>query len=207
MKPVHTWIFFIYLILFSYNFSFADYESYPKTRFDLRHHLYTGLRGSSFEEQGSSFGLGVTKMMNRSFLVPTFSFAVIGTSGRQTFNDNGSDVEAGFNYYAANADFSIQLYLLGRRTTGINVYLTGGGLVGYNYIALSKDITTTYIPYTDQSISTGYLTGAGAEFILGTNSPNKWTIFSQITLKNESAILLKQKFDLNSIIFSAGIGW
>lgn len=89
---------------------------------------------------------------------------------------------------------------------GFNVYFSSGGVLGYNFVALGKEVDLQSIRYSDQSFSTGYMAGIGSEWILSSVSNNKWNLNAEVLYKSENATLLNTKYDLSCMIFSLGLG-
>lgn len=184
-----------------------NYGIYPRTRLGARQSLYSGEKGKSFTEASVGYGAGVSVFLDGRHFIPFFGFNVGTMTGRQVFLDNSTEVTSSFTYYSAATEMGLQIFPIERRTKGFNVYFVGMGIVGYNFVALSKNVTLTSIPYSDQSFSAGYAAGIGTEWIMNNASPNKWALNAEVLFKKESATLFKQTFDLSSMVFSVGLGW
>lgn len=169
--------------------------------------LYSGEKGKSFAETSAGYGAGISVFLDGRHFIPFFGFKVGTMTGRQVFLDNTTEVTTSFNFYSATTDIGLQIFPIERRTKGFNVYFTGIGIIGYNFVALSKSASLTSIPYSDQSFSAGYAAGIGSEWILSNASVSKWTLNAEVLFKKESATLFKQTFDLSSMVFSVGLGW
>jgi hypothetical protein len=184
-----------------------NYGVYPRTRLSAHQSLYSGEKGKSFAETSVGYGAGVSVFLDGRHFIPFFGFNVGTMTGRQAFLDNSTEVTSSFTYYSASTEMGLQIFPIERRTKGFNVYFVGIGIVGYNFVALSKSVTLTSIPYSDQSFSAGYAAGIGTEWIMNNASPNKWALNAEVIFKKESATLFKQTFDLSSMVFSVGLGW
>lgn len=202
----HLIVFWIF-IFFCIRADASSFGLFPKTRIGARQALYSGEKGKSFAEASLGYGGNVTVFLNGSRLIPYFGFSFNTISGRQTFLDNTTEVSSSFNFYSAATELGFQVYPIERRTKGLNVYFSGVGVVGYNFIALSKSTTLSSIPYSDQAFSAGYVAGVGAEWILSNTSLNRWTMNVEVLYREENATLLKKTFDLSSLIFAVGFGW
>ncbi len=199
---------FIFISLFLRLASEANnIGKYPRTRLGIHQSLYSGEKGKSFTETSVGYGAGVSVFLDGRHFIPFFGFNVGTMSGRQIFLDGSTEVTSPFNYYSAAAEMGLKVFPIERKTKGFNVYFVGKGIAGYNFVALSKSVTLTSIPYSDQSFSSGYTAGIGSEWIMNNASPSKWTLNAEVHLKKESATLFKQTFDLSSMIFSVGLGW
>lgn len=185
----------------------SNYGVYPRTRLGIHQSLYSGEKGKSFTETSVGYGAGVSVFLDGRHFIPFFGFNIGTMAGRQAFLDNSTEVTTSFNYYSAATEMGLQIFPIERRTKGLNVYFVGIGVVGYNFVALSKSATLTSIPYSDQSFSAGYAAGIGTEWIMNNASPNKWALNAEVIFKKESATLFKQTFDLSSMVFSVGLGW
>ncbi len=185
----------------------GNYGVYPRTRLNVHQNLYSGEKGKSFAETSVGYGAGVSVFLDGRHFIPFFGFKVGTMTGRQVFLDGTTEVTASFSSYSAATEMGLQIFPIERRTKGFNVYFLGIGLVGYNFVALSKNATLSSIPYSDQSFSGGYAAGIGTEWILNNASPNKWALNAEVVFKKESATLFKQTFDLSSMVFSVGLGW
>jgi hypothetical protein len=184
-----------------------NYGVYPGTRLTVSNNLYSGEKGKSFAEASVGYGGGVSIFLDGSYFVPFFGFNLGMITGRQAFQDSVTLVTSTFTYYSATTQIGIQVFPIERRTKGFNVYFEGVGIAGYNFVALSNKVTLTSIPSSDQSFSAGYGLGIGTEWIINDESLDKWALSAGVLFKNESATLFKQKFNLNSMSFSVGLGW
>ena len=198
---------FIFFFLIGANAFAQGNILFPKTRLQAHQTLYSGEKGQSFAEAGAGWGVGITSYSDGRRLAPFLGLHLTVMTGRQTFLDNETEVSASFNSYLASTEIGANFYPIERRTRGMNVYISGAGLVGYNFVSLSRGASLSSIPYSDQSFSGGYALGMGAEWILSTIGPTKWTMTTDFLFKKESAVLLKKQFDLSSIVFSVGFGW
>lgn len=184
-----------------------NYGLYPRTRLSAHQNLYSGDKGKSFAEASTGYGAGISVFLDGKHFIPFFGFKIGTMTGRQVFLDDSTEVTSSFNFYSATTDIGLQIFPIERRTKGFNVYFTGIGIIGYNFVALSKSTTLTNIPYSDQSFSGGYAAGIGSEWIMNNASPNKWALNAEVLFKKESATLFKRTFDLSSMVFSVGLGW
>ncbi|AHZ86574.1 hypothetical protein EP01_16765 [Bdellovibrio bacteriovorus] len=180
---------------------------FPGTRVSAFQSVYSGEKGKSFAESSAGVGAGVSVYMDGKYLTPYFGFKVGSMAGTQMFLDNTSEVSTSFNYYSASAEAGFHLFPIERRKKGFNVYFSGGGVIGYNFVALNKEASLENIPYSDQSFSTGYVAGVGSEWILNSADKNKWNLNAEVLFKNESSTLFNQRYDLSCMVFSLGLGW
>lgn len=168
--------------------------------------MYSGDKNTSLGEGSPGYGVEITISNDGYFLIPFFSSSLSMINSKQSFLDSATPVTSNFTYYGAEADVGLLLFPLSRRTKGFNTFLSGAGIVGYNFIALSKSTVLTSIPHNDQSFSAGYSAGLGAEWILGEDK-KKWSLLAKVEYKSASSTLLKRTFDLNRVCLSLGMGW
>ncbi len=200
-------LFLISILLGSLNVEAQDYSIFPRTRIHIHQNLYSGDKGKSFAESGAGFGGGITVTRDGVYFVPFFGFGVSTLSNRQVFLDGSTQVTSSFTYYSAYTDIGLQLFPIARRKSGFNLYVKGGGTLGYSFLALNKSTTLASIPYSDQAFAFGYLAGVGTELILGSASPKKWSLYAEVLFREESASLLERRFDLSSLQLALGLGW
>lgn len=182
---------------------------FPSTIFRVQQHSFSGQKNKSFSEALPSYSGGVAVLMQREYFAPYLGFNFGGQSGKQTFLDGDTEFTSGYNYQYGSAEAGIYFFPLGRMGKGLNIYVNGAGLVGYQSINLKTTATLTKLTSkTEQAFSTGYKGNVGFEWIL-TNRGNqaKWTIYSEVGFKKESTQLLKQTFLLDSLSYTIGLGW
>ncbi|WP_374001780.1 hypothetical protein [Bdellovibrio bacteriovorus] len=180
---------------------------FPSTRFSAYQSIYSGEPGKSFAETATGLGAGITVFMDGKRLIPYFGFKVGSMTGTQTFLDGTAEVSSSFKYYNSTAEAGLQLFVIERKKRGFNVYFSGGGVLGYNFVALGKTVELQNIHRSDQSFSTGYAAGIGSEWILTSANNNKWNFNSEVLYKSEGATLFNSKYDLSCMVFSIGLGW
>ncbi len=199
---------FLIFVLVSSPKSFGQVVSpYPRTRVSVNQYLFSGDKYKSLAESQSALGASIKVQSAGSYFAPVFGFNLLGLNGRQDFYDGGTTaVTSPFNYYSASTDIGLQYFILERSKKGMNIFLSGSGILGYNFISLSKNTTLTTIPYSDKSFSYGYAAGIGAEFIFS-GANNKWSIYLDAQIREESTQILDQNFDLGGLMISLGLGW
>lgn len=200
-------IFLFLIVLASATVEAQELSTYPRTRIHLHENLYSGEKGRSFAESGAGFGGAITVTRDGIYFVPFFSFGISTVSNRQVFLDGATQVTSAFTYYAANTDLGLQFFPIARRKSGFNLYVKGGGILGYNLLAINRAATLTTIPYSDQAFSFGYLAGVGTELVFKSMGPRKWSLTAEVLFREESATLMERQFDLSSLQIALGIGW
>lgn len=201
----------LHLILFIFAVCSVSYSQvlspYPRTRVSVNQYLFSGDKFKSFSESQSATGASMKVQSGSLHFAPVFGFNLLALNGRQSFYDGGTTaVTSSFNYYSASTDIGLQYFILERSKKGMNIFLSGSGILGYNFISLSKNTTLTTIPYSDKSFSYGYAAGIGAEFIFS-GANNKWSLYLDAQIREESTEILKQNFDLGGLMISLGLGW
>ncbi|MBX3034498.1 MAG: hypothetical protein KF865_11290 [Bdellovibrionaceae bacterium] len=205
---LNTFFALILPLLMSTTKCFADNLGlFPKTYISVQESIYSGDKNISFSEGSPGYGLELTVLNEGRTLAPFFSSSISMINSRQSFLDSTTSVSAGFLYYGAEAEAGLIFFPISRRNKGFNAFLSGAGIVGYNFLSIDKNVSLTNIPHNDQSFSAGYSAGLGAEWIVSTDSSRKWTLFSKIEYKSASATLLKKTFSINRGCLSVGIGW
>lgn len=189
------------------NSAFARDYLYPKTRLMIHQVMYSGEKGKSFAETGIGYGISLSVFADGNFLSPYFSIQGASLKNNQIFLDGPNEVKSSFIYYYGAAEPGIQYYVIPRRKTGANVYISGSGIIGYNYVALEKNLSLSHISNTDQSFSLGYATGIGTEYVFSSNPKSRWALIGQIQYRQEKAQLLKTNFDISSLNLSVGASW
>ena len=183
-------------------------SSYPRARISANQYLFSGDKYKSFSESQSATGASIKIQSGGAHFAPVFGFNLLALNGRQDFYDGSTNVVTSiFNYYSASTDIGLQYFILERSKKGMNIFLSGAGVLGYNLISLSKNTTLTTIPYNDKSFSYGYAAGIGAEFIFSTAPNYKWSLYLDVQMREESTQLLEQNFDLGGLMISLGLGW
>lgn len=185
-------------------------SNFPRTMITARHSTYSGEKGKSFAETGSGFGGGVSIFLDGSHFAPFVGVFYGQTSGKQSFNDNGKLVPSTFVFQSASAELGAQIYPIERTYKGVNLFISGAGILGYHSLALSKKQTFEKIPNSDQGYSTGYRAGLGAEWILKNSnyvSTSKWCITLDINYRNEFTNIMNQTIYLNSLQVGLGLSW
>ncbi len=199
--------FFNIIIAFFSVVSFAQVPgSYPKTYLSAQENIYTGQNDFSFAGGSPGYGLKLTVLDEGQYFAPYFAadFSTINSS--QNFLDSTTTVKANFVYYGSDADLGLFFFPIRRREKGFNVFVSGGGILGYNFISLNKNVTLNSIPYSDQAFSAGYTAGIGVELIFG-QVDRKWSLLAEVEYKSSTAKLLNSTFSLNNGCFSIGVGW
>lgn len=181
--------------------------SYPKTRMGVLSAAYSGEEGRSFAESSPAMGLTLNVSSEAKHFSPFVGLKLITVSGDQTFLDGTTEIESKFVYSSASVELGVHLYPLERRSRGINVYVSGGASLGYNYLALDKDTEVTDIPKSDQVFSAGYVAGFGFEWILSEAGRDRWSLFGEAMAVTESTTLLEKTYKLDRMILAVGLSW
>lgn len=188
--------------------SLAQVNFFASTKLLFAYPQYSGVANSSFSETGSGISGELQVDLHGIWLAPFGRMRAVYVASTQSFLDGASSVESDFTYLQGGFDLGANFFPMKRRKSGFNIYL--GALLGLSYhtIQLDASTTTTSIPKSDQSVSTGYGGLLGAEFVLGGNSKNKWTLVTELTHRFENAKILGQSsFDLRNVTLSVGLGW
>jgi hypothetical protein len=168
---------------------------------------YSGEEGRSFAESSPALGFTLNVSSEAQHFSPFVGLKLITASGDQTFLDGTTELESKFIYYSASVELGVHLYPLERRSRGINVYVSGGASLGYNYLALGKKTEVTNIPKSDQVFSAGYVAGFGFEWILSQSGRDRWSLFGEAMAVTESTRLLEKTYKLDRMILAVGLGW
>lgn len=209
LKRTHIFFLFLVSLLLAVEAAEANSRnaSYPKTRMGVLSSAYSGEEGRSLAESSPAMGLTLNVSREAQHFSPFVGLKLITTSGDQTFLDGTTEIESSFVYYTASVELGVHLYPLERRSHGINVYLSGGASLGYNYLALDKDTDVTNIQKSDQVFSAGYVAGFGFEWILSESGKDHWSIFGEAMAITESATLLEETYKLDRMILAVGLSW
>lgn len=195
-------------IVFLSSVSFAQGERFPNTRISIYQTLYSGLNAKSFSKIGKGFGAEISSMRDAE----SMPFYVKGRAsyigGEQIFLDNTTEVTSSFTYYQGVFEMGFVFFPITRKKSGFNVFFSGGGTFGYNYITLDKSLTLTNLQYSDQAVSTGYAGGLGCEIVINRQGGDNWSLSAELSYRSETAKFLKQDpFDLSGVSMIFGIGW
>lgn len=200
----------LFLGLFCFGWSAYAYtqaSSYPSTMLHLTQHNYSGERHKSFGASAQGYSAGVTLMTQYEYFVPFIGINVGSQSGRQAFLDRTTSITSNYTYQYGGGEAGLLFFPLGRKDKGLNLYMKGSGIAGYQTINLKTNATLTTLPTSDQNFSTGYKGHFGLELILSKRAKARWTIYAEIGFKNETTQLLKQNFNLDSLNYTMGLGW
>lgn len=182
--------------------------NFPPSRLSFYQILYAGEKGKSLSETGVGYGVEIERSSEGNGYY-SFYLKVRGSysSGTQSFADGTANVSSKFTFYQGDGELGVYLFPLQRQKSGLNVYVGGGGIAGYNYLSLDKSTTVTTIPLTDQAIGTGFSAVFGGEFLMRGNM-KAYSLNAQLAYKHETAKLLKQsEFDLSGIALVIGLGF
>lgn len=183
---------------------------FPRTMLSLRQSSYSGQKGKSFAETGNGYSGGVSIFLDSNRFAPFVGVYYGHMSGKQSFNDNGVLVPSAFVFQSGSAEIGAQIYPILRSHKGVNLFLSGAGILGYHSLALSKKQTFTKIPNSDQGYSTGYRGGLGAEWIIKNSnytSTNKWSLTIDVNYRSEFTVIMNQTMSLDSLQLGVGLSW
>lgn len=207
ISPTRNSLTFIFLLVFC-ELSFAKViKDFPPAKFMGFISNFSGDEGNSFSKTKTSYGIGVSVQTDGKTLSPIMGVKVFQASGNQNFLDGSIKVNSNYMYYGASTELGVIFFPIERQKHGLNIYVSGGGVIGYNYAELQDELNLKNIPRSDQSFSAGYFAGVGSEWVFTASRTEKWSINSEVIFKKEKATLFKSAFYINSIAFCLGFGW
>ncbi len=189
-------------------FKTTSSSKFPSTIFRAQQQNYTGMKNKSFSESNPGYSGGVAVLASREYFVPYLGLNAGGHAGRQSFLDGADEFNSIYTYQYVNAEAGLYLFPMGREKR-VNIYFNGGGLLAYQSMTLKTNTTlATLTSKSEQTFSTGYKGNVGFEWILNKRgSGAKWTFYTEVGFKKESAKLFKQTFTLDSLTYTFGLGW
>lgn len=186
----------------------AQAMAFKSTRLQLFQINFSGEKEKSFSESGAGFGAEAYGDWGRSW--GRLYTKVRGTqiSGRQNFLDGSTTANCNFTYYQGQFESGLMIFPVPSRDTGIGLYLSAGGELGYNWLSLTSSSTLTNLKPSESTMSFGYTTAVGMEWTLSKSGGKRNTLTGEITYRVESAALAGQtNFDLSGLALHIGYGW
>jgi len=183
-------------------------QAYKSTKVQLFQINYAGEKDKSLTESGTGYGLEVYSDFGRSWGRVYGKTRGTLASGRQSFLDGASQVNCNYTYYQGQFELGLVLLPIPARDTGMNVFVSGGGTLGYNWLSLTSSSTLSQLKPSDSASSFGYVTGVGVEWILGKGFGKKHMLTGEINYRSERANLAGQsEFSLTGLAIQFGYGW
>lgn len=182
--------------------------SFPGTILKTQQFYYSGPKNKSFAG-ASGYGLSINIIKPNEYLAPYVGINIGGQSGRQTFLDGPSEISSSYNYQFGSGEAGLFIFPMGRRESGLNLYINGAGVAGYQQVTLNTTTLLTYISSkSDQGFSSGYKGNFGLEWIIKIKGlRTKWTVYTEVGFKNETTRLFNQNYVLQTFNYSLGLGW
>ena len=184
----------------------SAYVNFVTSQFSFSQRYFTGEKNISLAESKTGYCLEFGRFLDGERFTPFIRTRVLAATGNQNFLDNSVESKLAFSFYHVEGEVGFHFFLIPRKTSGINLYLTASGTAGLSYISFSNQPVTSRLPKSDKGAGGGYVFGLGIEKMFS-DGTRKWNLFSEIQNVNYESRILGQRFDLGGLLFSAGLGW
>lgn len=188
--------------------SLGQAQAYKSSKIQLFQVNYSGEKNKSFADGGIGFGLEIQSDFGRSWGRVYGKTRGTLASGRQSFLDGASQVNCNYTFYQGQFELGLVLMPIPGREKGMNVFVSGAGTLGYNWLSLTSSTTLSQLKPSDSASSLGYVTGVGVEWTLGKALGKKHMLTGEINYRSDRTNLAGQsEFNLTGLSIHFGYGW
>ncbi len=181
--------------------------SFQSTRLQVFQVNYSGEKEKSFAEGGFGFGIEAYGDWGRPW-GRIYTKARAGqASGRQAFLDGTTASVLNYSFYQGQFETGLAFFPVPARDTGLALYISAGGDLSYNWLALDSS-TLTSLKRSESALGIGYTAGTGVEWTVSKAAGKKRVLTGEITYRVETTSLAGQsRFDLSGLAIHLGYGW
>jgi hypothetical protein len=213
---------FIFVIFFNENTKAQSRGRKTKiSKIGFVYQTFSGDKNKSFgESTAASYGGELSLDDGGDHFRYFVKTKIMVAEGQQNFLDNTTEVKSNFKLTQISPEFGVMLYPVARKNSGLNLYVWGSGVLGYNLLDLSPISSTSGTTVTSvttysklKSRDQGYSYGGGAGigfdiiFSLGRRS-GSMTMYGEAGFKEQISELANVKnFQVNAAQFTFGVGF